>query len=57
MWDYVAALGPEGHAVSLIQAARDHNIHNHVVFVKHCEESAVSAKAVGVFSSNSRSSD
>lgn len=57
MWDYVAALGPEGHAVSLIQAARDHNIHNHVVFVKHCEESAVSAKAVGVFSNNSRSSD
>lgn len=49
--------GSGGHAVSLAEAGRVHNINNLVVPGKHSEESAMASRAVGVFSSISRSSD
>lgn len=49
--------GSGGHAVSLAEASGVHNINNHVVPGKPSEESAMASRAVGVFSSISRSSD
>lgn len=48
--------GSGGHAVSLAEANSVHNINNHVVPGKHSQESAMTSRAVGVFSSISRSS-
>lgn len=43
----VEAVGPGGHAVSLAQASRVHNIDNLVVLGKHSEESAVASRLLG----------
>lgn len=53
----MVAVGTGGHAVSLAQASRVHNIDNPVVLGKPSEESAVASRAAGVFGSTSRSSD